>query len=138
MSSKLTRRKFLTIAGTATVGTALAACAAPTAAPAPKPAEQKPAEAKPAAPAVATGGGTLTFLTWTNFVPEMDTKLDQMAKTWGEKNKVDVKVEHININDIPARRAAAIQAKTGPDLIWDSQNWGVLFKDSCKMAPSCF
>ncbi|MCW1969754.1 MAG: extracellular solute-binding protein [Anaerolineae bacterium] len=60
----------------------------------------------------------------------MDTKLDQMAKAWGEKNKVEVKVEHININDIPARRAAAIQAKTGPDLIWDSQNWGTLFKDA--------
>jgi multiple sugar transport system substrate-binding protein len=129
MSSKITRRKFLTIAGTATASTALAACAAPTAVPAPKPAEQKPAEAKPAAPAVATGGGSLSFLTWTNFVPEMDTKLDQMTKAWGDKNKVDVKVEHININDIPARRAAAIQAKTGPDLIWDSQNWGTLFKD---------
>ena len=46
------------------------------------------------------------------------------------KNKVEVKVEHINLNDVPARRAAAIQAKTGPDMIWDSQNWAVLFKET--------
>src|SRR5262249_35829873 len=82
------------------------------------------------APQVSTGGGELSYLHWTNFVPEMDTKLDELAKQWGDKNKVTVKVEHININDVPARRAAAIQAKTGPDMIWDTQNWPVLFKDS--------
>ena len=63
---------------------------------------------------MSTGGGDLNYLHWTNFVPEMDAKLDELAKKWGDANKVNVKVEHININDVPARRAAAIQAKSGP------------------------
>jgi multiple sugar transport system substrate-binding protein len=56
-------------------------------------------------------------------VPEMDTKFDDLAKAWGTTNKVNLTVEHISINDIPARRAAAVQVKSGPDIFWDTQNW---------------
>lgn len=121
--ASLTRRQFLAVAGTATAAALLAACAPSAGTPA-------PGSGATSAPQVSTGGGDLNYLHWTNFVPEMDTKLDDLAKTWGAQNKVNVKVEHININDIPARRAAAIQAKTGPDLIWDTQNWAQLFSDT--------
>ena len=53
-----------------------------------------------------------------------------MAKAWGAQNKVALTVEHININDIPTRRAAAVQAKNGPDMIWDTQNWPQFFADN--------
>lgn len=122
----ITRREFLRLAAFTSAGLVLAACA-PSATPAPL---GGGTTAPTAVPQASTGGGELHFLTWTNFVPEMDTKLDELAKKWGDQNKVNVKVEHININDIPARRAAAIQAKTGPDIIMDSQNWPLLFADS--------
>ncbi len=123
--SPLTRRRFLTLAGTASAAALLAACA-----PGGPPAPSGGATPGPTtAPQVSTGGGELNFLTWTNFVPDMDKKLDELAAKWGQDNKVNLKVEHININDIPARRAAAIQAKSGPDIIMDSQNWPLLFAD---------
>ena len=124
--SRLTRRQFLTLAGTTSAAAFLAACA-PGATTAPSVPGGTPAVTT--APQVSTGGGELSYLHWTNFVPEMDAKLDELAKKWGDQNKVTVKVEHININDIPARRAAAIQAKAGPDLIFDTQNWPQLFSD---------
>jgi len=124
--TRLTRRQFLTLAGTASAAALLAACA-PSGTTAP--AGGTPAAAATKAPAV-IAGTELSFLNWTNFQPDMDTKFDELAKKWGDQNKVNVKVEHININDIPTRRAAAIQAKSGPDVIWDTQNWPQLFADS--------
>jgi multiple sugar transport system substrate-binding protein len=136
-STGLTRRRFLGVAATSALAALAAACApaTPTQAPAQKDtAAQKPAEAKTGdqakAPAVSTGGGELLFLTWNNFVPEMDKKLDELGAKWGTDNKVKVTVEHIGINDIPTRRAAAITAKAGPDIFFDVQNWPLLFADS--------
>ena len=131
-TTALTRRQFLTLAGAASAAALLAACSPSGggSTPAPATGSTPAAPAATTAPQVATGGGELSYLHWTNFVPDMDTKLDELCKTWGDKNKVKVTVEHININDIPTRRAAAVQAKAGPDLIWDTQNWPVLFKDS--------
>ena len=126
-ATHLTRRQFLVLAGSASAAALLAACSpAGTPAPATGP---SPAAAT-SAPQVSTGGGELKFLNWTNFVPEMDTKFDDLAKAWGAQNKVTLTVEHININDIPTRRAAAVQAKSGPDMIWDTQNWPQFFADN--------
>ena len=121
----------------------LAACgggggAAPTAAPAKptdKPAEKpteaaKPAgeakpgaDAKPAAKPAATGplptakaGSSLKILVWSHFVPAYDEWLDNFARQWGERNRVDVKVDHIRNADIPARLAAEASAGAGHDL----------------------
>lgn len=131
--SSMSRRRFLSIVGSASAAAMLAACGTATT-PAPSgggtPAGTGAQTAPTAVPQVATGGGELTYLTWTNFVPEMDTALDKLGAEWGEKNKVTVKIEHININDIPTRRAAAVAARSGPDLMWDTQNWPVLFKDN--------
>src|SRR5262245_66462044 len=68
-----------------------------------------------AVPAVAQTT-TLTMLQWSHFVPEGDQYFDKWAADWGAKNKVQIKVEHINANDIPARLAAHVQAKAGPDI----------------------
>ncbi len=126
--TRLTRRQFLTLAGTASAAALLAACA-PSGTTAPSGAGTTAAGVATKAPAV-IAGTELSFLNWTNFQPDMDTKFDELAKKWGDQNKVNMKVEHININDIPTRRAAAVQAKSGPDVMWDTQNWPQLFADS--------
>ncbi len=103
-----------------------APAAAPTTAPAAaaKPTEAaKPAEAaKPTAAAQAgpvakpKSGASLKILLWSHFVPAYDEWIDNYAKSWGEKNKVDVKVDHIRNADIPARLAAEASAGAGHDL----------------------
>ena len=81
------------------------------------------------APAVAQTT-TLSMLQWSHFVPEGDQYFDKWAADWGAKNKVQVKVEHINANDIPARLAAHVQAKAGPDIIQYLFNWAWLYPDA--------
>src|SRR5262245_34030046 len=81
------------------------------------------------APAVAQTT-TLNMLQWSHFVPEGDQYFDKWAADWGAKNKVQVKVEHINANDIPARLAAHVQAKAGLDIIQYLFNWAWLYTDA--------
>ncbi len=121
-TGSITRREFIKIAATATVGAVLAACApsAP-AAPAQAPTVGAPAVIK---------GTTLNMLQWSHFVPEGDKYFDSAAADWGKKNNVTVTVEHINANDIPARLAAAVQAKSGPDIIQYLFNWAWLYPDA--------
>src|SRR5947209_20313093 len=67
-ANRLTRRQFLTLAGTTSAAALLAACA-PGATNAPSGPGGTPAVT--GAPQVSTGGGELSYLHWTNFVPEM-------------------------------------------------------------------
>jgi multiple sugar transport system substrate-binding protein len=139
----VSRRRFVGLAAGAAVTSLLAACGggsapAPTTAPAkpteaPKPAAAKPTEAaKPAAPAgqptaaaaaaqtgplpAAKEGSSLRILLWSHFVPAYDEWFDNYAKEWGDKNKVEVKVDHIRNADIPARLSAEASAGAGHDL----------------------
>src|ERR1041384_6166834 len=59
---------------------------------------------------------TLTIVQWAHFVPEYDTWFDKFAKDWGEKNKISVTVDHIPVQNIPARAAAEASAQSGHDL----------------------
>jgi multiple sugar transport system substrate-binding protein len=59
---------------------------------------------------------SLSIVQWAHFVPAYDTWFDQFAKTWGEKNKVAVTVDHIPVQNIPARAAAEASAGSGHDL----------------------
>jgi ABC-type glycerol-3-phosphate transport system substrate-binding protein len=61
--------------------------------------------------------GSLSILLWSHFVPSHDEWFDTFAKDWGKQVGVDVKVDHINNTEIPARIASEIQAKQGHDLI---------------------
>jgi len=104
-SGFVTRREFLRLAAMTSAGFALAV------------------------PAVAQTT-TLNMLQWSHFVPEGDQYFDKWAADWGAKNKVQVKVEHINANDIPARLAAHVQAKAGPDIVQYLFNWAWLYPDA--------
>jgi multiple sugar transport system substrate-binding protein len=61
--------------------------------------------------------GRMSILQWTHFVPAYDAWFDPYAKAWGEKNDVQVTVDHIDLSQIPARAAAEVAAGSGHDLI---------------------
>src|SRR6185312_13360016 len=59
---------------------------------------------------------SLSIVQWAHFVPEYDTWFDKFAKEWGAKNKVSVSVDHVPVQNIPARAAAEASAQSGHDL----------------------
>jgi multiple sugar transport system substrate-binding protein len=59
---------------------------------------------------------SLSIVQWSHFVPEYDTWFDKFAKDWGEKNKIVVSVDHIPVQNVPARAAAEASAGSGHDL----------------------
>jgi multiple sugar transport system substrate-binding protein len=61
--------------------------------------------------------GDLSIIQWVHFVPDYDTWFDNTwVKQWGEKNDVQVKVEHINNTLLDTRAAAEVAAQSGHDL----------------------
>ena len=58
----------------------------------------------------------LKIVQWSHFVPAYDTWFDKFAKDWGEKNRVSVTVDHVPVQDVPARAAAEASAGAGHDL----------------------
>ena len=63
--------------------------------------------------------GNLTAITWVHFVPSYDAWLDPWAKAWGEKNDVQVTLEHINNTLLDTRAAAEVAAQSGHDLFFN-------------------
>ncbi len=122
-SQKLTRRQFVK-AGAATAATlALAACLP--SAPSPAPATGT-ITGTPAAPK----GTTLNMLQWSHFAPQGDAYFDKWAADWGKKNNVELKVEHINANDLAARIAGHVQNQAGPDIIQYYFTWPALYPNA--------
>jgi len=97
--SPVTRRRFLRNAG-------LAVAAAGSA----------PALSAPFISRAMADTKALTIIQWSHFVPEFDTWFDKFAKDWGEKNKIAVTVDHVPVQDIPARAAAEASAGSGHDI----------------------
>lgn len=62
-------------------------------------------------------GTELQILQWSHFVPQYDVWFDPFAEDWGKDNGVEVTVDHINLAELPAATAAAIDAGEGPTLI---------------------
>lgn len=60
---------------------------------------------------------TLKIAQWGHFVPDYDKWFDTVyTKAWGQKNNVNVVVDHIANTELPARAAAEVAAKKGHDL----------------------
>ncbi|HEX5231803.1 MAG TPA: ABC transporter substrate-binding protein [Bradyrhizobium sp.] len=59
---------------------------------------------------------TLSIVQWSHFVPAYDKWFDQFAKDWGDKNHISVTVDHIPVQNVPARAAAEASAESGHDL----------------------
>ena len=61
--------------------------------------------------------GSLSIMQWAHFVPAYDQWLDNTyVKQWGEKNDVEVKIDHINNALLPATAASEVAAQKGHDL----------------------
>ncbi|HVP44443.1 MAG TPA: ABC transporter substrate-binding protein [Terriglobales bacterium] len=73
---------------------------------------------------------SLHFLLWKNFSPPADVEIVRQGEEWGKQSKVKVRIEQINANDIPARAAAAIESKQGPDIIQFFHNWQNQYGDA--------
>jgi multiple sugar transport system substrate-binding protein len=59
---------------------------------------------------------SLSIVQWSHFVPAYDTWFDKFAEDWGEKNNIAVSVDHIPVQNVPARAAAEASAGSGHDL----------------------
>lgn len=61
--------------------------------------------------------GELKILQWIHFVPDYDKWLDgTYLKQWGEKNDVQVTIDHISNTQLVARAGAEVAAQSGHDL----------------------
>jgi multiple sugar transport system substrate-binding protein len=61
--------------------------------------------------------GDLKIMQWAHFVPAYDQWLNNVyAKAWGEKNDINVTIDHINNALLPATAASEVAAQQGHDL----------------------
>jgi multiple sugar transport system substrate-binding protein len=117
-SNPWTRRELLQVAGLAAVGVPLAACASEPQAPGAQtgPATVQEPKATFREPATALSG-SLSMLLWSHFVPSHDKWFDTFASDWGKQVGVDVRVDHIDVGNVPAQIASELQARQGHDLM---------------------
>ena len=65
--------------------------------------------------------GDLSIIQWVHFVPAYDDWFDNTwVKQWGQKNDVQVTVEHINLALLDTRAAAEVAAQSGHDLFFNT------------------
>jgi len=82
------------------------------------------------APAFAQGT-TVHILRWNDFVPAADKVLREVYVPEVQKALgIQLRVETINANDIPARATSAIQSGSGPDIIMLLNNYPHLYATS--------
>ncbi len=112
-----TRRDVLRMTAAAGLGTAAAACASEPESPTERGAragqEPSPVFNEPASAL----SGSLTILVWSHFVPSHDEWFDQFATDWGEQVGVDVRVDHVDVTNVPTQIASELQAGQGHDLM---------------------
>jgi multiple sugar transport system substrate-binding protein len=101
-ATTLTRRRLLTAAGAGVAGAAATRLIAPWEAGA------APAQIR---------GSSLRILVWSHFVPAYDVAFDKYANDWGVENAVTVRVDHIPIDQLPARIASELAAGAGHDVV---------------------
>jgi len=66
---------------------------------------------------------TVHWLKWNDFVPAADEHLRKKAIPEAEKALgMKITLETIGLHDLPARSTAAIQSKSGPDIIMAFNN----------------
>jgi multiple sugar transport system substrate-binding protein len=61
--------------------------------------------------------GALSMLLWSHFVPSHDEWFDAFAVEWGKEVGVEVRVDHVDVTNVPAQIASELQAGQGHDLL---------------------
>src|SRR2546428_10819890 len=79
------------------------------------------------APASAQGS-RLPALRWVDFTPACDVELKRQAPEASKALGAEVQFEFINANDLQPRITAAIQSRSGPDIIMMLHNWPHLYQ----------
>ncbi len=106
--SRLTRRELLKKAGIGVAAAGVAGAGAPFSFAGPM--KYRHRELK----------GDLSIIQWVHFVPAYDEWFDNTwVKQWGQKNDVQVNVEHINNTLLDTRAAAEVAAQSGHDLFFN-------------------
>jgi multiple sugar transport system substrate-binding protein len=59
----------------------------------------------------------LSVLSWAHFIKASDTDLQKVLNNFGEANNINVQLDTISLNDLPAKVAAAMQSQSGADVI---------------------
>lgn len=59
---------------------------------------------------------SITILQWSHFVPGHDAWFDAWAADWGAENDVDIRVDHVDLEQIPQTLSAAISAGAGHSI----------------------
>jgi multiple sugar transport system substrate-binding protein len=103
---RITRRDALAGAASLGAGLAAAACGAPGA-----------SSGGGGGGSAAQGTKELKILQWSHFIPAYDKWFDQFVEDWGKNNGVAASVDHISVDDLPARLAAEVSAQGGHDLV---------------------
>jgi multiple sugar transport system substrate-binding protein len=67
------------------------------------------------------------YLQWTSFVKDADVEIDRQAEEFTRASGIEMTVEKINQNDMPARITAAIESNQGADVIQMNANQPQLF-----------
>src|SRR5512134_1437168 len=80
------------------------------------------------APAYAKGT-KLHYLMQLHFIPATDKVFMGQAAEFGKQMGVEIQVERIGQNDVPTRAAAAVEMKSGPDIIQIQNNFPHLLAD---------
>ena len=80
------------------------------------------------APAYAKGT-KLHYLMQLHFIPATDKVFMDQAAEFGKLMGVEIQVERVQQNDVPTRAAAAVEMKSGPDLIQIQNNFPHLMAD---------
>ena len=81
--------------------------------------------------------GELKIMQWTHFVPDYDTWLDNTyVKQWGEKNDVEVKIDHINNALLPSTAASEVASQSGHDLFSSFRRPRSRSRSSCSTTSS--
>ena len=61
--------------------------------------------------------GTLRIMQWSHFVPKYDVWFDNVwTKRWGQANDTEVKVDHVNLAQLPSIAASQVASRSGHDL----------------------
>ncbi|HWK94300.1 MAG TPA: extracellular solute-binding protein [Pseudolabrys sp.] len=83
----------------------------------------------------AYAAGSLTLGCWDHWVPGANAALDKLAKEWGDKNKVEVKIDYITSQGEKDKLTAAAEAQagTGHDIM-SHRDWNIRIHED-KLEP---
>ena len=63
------------------------------------------------------GATKVNLLTWPNTLNAMDDVLRDQAKEYTKARGIEIGIEFISYNDLPAKTAAAVESGAGPDIV---------------------